>query len=93
MPETKIPLPTMPRTGQKLVVLPGGRVAGWVAGSNGNNANSASVEVEVEVEAELGKKNLVKKFLVKNFVKKKEKKSCLPNFLPKTRVPPLCAQT
>ena len=32
MPETKIPLPTMPRTDQKLVVLPGGRVAGWVAG-------------------------------------------------------------
>ena len=30
-------------------------MAGWVAGSNGNNANSASVEVEVEVEAELGK--------------------------------------
>ena len=29
-------------------------MAGWVAGSNGNNANSASVEVEVEVEAELG---------------------------------------
>ena len=57
MPETKIPLPTRPRTDQKLVVLPGGRVAGWVAGSNGNNANSASVEVEVEVEveAELGK--------------------------------------
>ena len=27
-------------------------MAGWVAGSNGNNANSASVEVE----AELGKK-------------------------------------
>ena len=56
MPETKIPLPTMPRTGQKLVVLPGGRVGGRVAGSNGNNANSASVEVEVEVEAELGNK-------------------------------------
>ena len=57
MPETKIPLPTMPRTDQKLVVLPGGRVGGRVAGSNGNNANSASVEVEVEVEveAELGK--------------------------------------
>ena len=33
----------------------GGWVAGWVAGSNGNNANSASVEIEVEVEAELGK--------------------------------------
>ena len=33
-------------------------MAGWVAGSNGNNANSASVEVEVEieVEAELGNK-------------------------------------
>ena len=48
----------MPRTGQNLVVLTGGWVAGWVAGSNGNNANSASVEVEVEVEvaAELGNK-------------------------------------
>ena len=44
----------MPRTGQNLVVLTGGWVAGWVAGSNRNNANSASVEVEVEVEAELG---------------------------------------
>ena len=43
-------MPTMPRTGQKLVVLPVGWVAGWVAGSNGNNANSASVEVEVEAE-------------------------------------------
>ena len=55
----------MHRTGQNLVVLPGGwvggRVAGWVAGSNGTNANSASVEVEVEVEveAELGKKYLL----------------------------------
>ena len=43
----------MTRTGQNLVVL---RVAGWLAGENGNKANSASVEVEVEVEAELGKK-------------------------------------
>ena len=43
----KIQLPTMPRTGQNLVVL---RVGGRVAGSNGNNANSASVEVEVEAE-------------------------------------------
>ena len=43
----------MLRTGQNLVVL---RVAGWLAGENGNKANSASleVEVEVEVEAELG---------------------------------------
>ena len=40
----------MPRTGQNLVVLTGGWVAGWVAGSNGNNANSASIEVEVEAE-------------------------------------------
>ena len=48
---TKIKLRTMLRTGQNLLVL---RVAGWVAGENGNNANSASVEVEVEVEAELG---------------------------------------
>ena len=54
MPEKKIQLPTMPKTGQQLVVLPGGRVAGWVAGSNGNNENSASVEVEVEVKAEFG---------------------------------------
>ena len=59
MPETKIPLPTMPRTDQKLVVLPGGRVAGWVAGWLDQmeiRLNSASVGVEVEVEAELGKK-------------------------------------
>ena len=40
----------MPRTGQKLVVLP----VGQLAGSNENNAKSASVEVEVE--AELGNK-------------------------------------
>ena len=36
----------MLRTGQNLVVL---RVAGWLAGENGNNANSAAVEVEAEL--------------------------------------------
>ena len=32
MPQTKSLMPTMPRTGQKLVVLPGGWVAGWPGG-------------------------------------------------------------
>ena len=32
MPQTKILLPTMPRIDQKLVVLPGGWVAGWPGG-------------------------------------------------------------
>ena len=56
MPRTKILLPAMLRTDQKLVVLPGGRVAGWVAGwvyELKIRLNSASVGVELKLKLKL----------------------------------------